>query len=292
MKRAHVSPPGRIRSYYELTKPGIVYGNVMTAVAGYLFASRWHIQWVTFLALLGGTALLIAAACAANNCLDRRIDAHMSRTRSRALVTGTISVRSALWYAAALGVLGIFVLLKTNWLTLAVGLSAVFSYVVLYGWAKRHTVHGTLVGTVPGAASLVAGYTAVTGRLDVAALLLFLIMLAWQMPHFYAIAIRRVDEYAAAGLPVWPVRRGVRSTVRQTVAYIALFFAAVCALTLTGYTGVSFLVIMGGLGAWWFALGVCGFRTGDTAWARKTFLFSLIVLTVFSAALPLGVLLP
>jgi len=292
MKQA--APPSAriVRAYYVLTKPGIVYSNVMTAAAGYLFASHWHIRWATFLALLGGTALLIAASCVTNNCLDRRIDRRMSRTRTRALAAGVITVPGALLYAALLGAAGLGLLLKTNWLTVAIGLSAVFSYVVLYGWGKRHSIHGTLVGTAPGAASLVAGYTAVTGRLDVAALLLFLIMLTWQMPHFYAIAIRRLDDYTAAGLPVWPARRGIPSTVRQIVIYIALFFVAVCSLTVTGYTGVSFLVIMGGLGAWWFVLAVRGFRTGDAAWARRTFLFSLIVLTVFSAALPLGVLLP
>jgi protoheme IX farnesyltransferase len=150
------------KTYYSLTKPGIIYGNAMTAIAGYLFGSQWHIEWDIFLAFLLGNILIIASACVFNNYIDRGIDAKMSRTKKRATATGKISPIAVNIYAAALGTAGFIILTKTNTITFLIGLAAFFSYVVLYGAAKRKTIHGTLVGTLPGSASLVAGYTAAT----------------------------------------------------------------------------------------------------------------------------------
>lgn len=298
MKQRQQVPPrsGKLRHtaalYYALTKPGIVYSNTLTAIAGYLFASRWHVHVDVISALIGGTACLIAAACVYNNYIDRGIDANMSRTKKRALVTGEISAVSALSFGTLLGMIGLFALLHTNTLTVCIGLGAVLSYVVFYGISKRRTPYSTLIGTVPGAASLVAGYTAVTHRLDIAAGLLFLVMLTWQMTHFYAIAIRRKDEYAAAGLPVWPVRYSVRSTTMHMITYSVLFIVAVCLLTAYGYTGVLFSLSIGLLGLWWLRLIFRGLQTETVAWAKHAFLFSLVVLMAFTILLPFGPLLP
>ena len=128
-------------------------------------------------AVLAGTALIIGAACVVNNYIDRRIDARMRRTSWRASVTGVVGIRRGLVYAVLLGGLGTWLLAAfTNPLTLAVGLTGVFFYLVPYSIFKRRSHWGTVVGSVSGATPIVAGYTAVTGRLDVAALLLFLMM--------------------------------------------------------------------------------------------------------------------
>jgi protoheme IX farnesyltransferase len=281
-----------IKTYYRLTKPGIVYSNTLTAVSGYLFAVRWHVQPITLISLIAGTMLLIASACVFNNYIDRPLDRRMQRTQKRALVTGAVAGKSALLYASSLGLLGLFALSGTNLLTITIGLGAVFGYVVVYGWAKRHSVHGTLVGTLPGAASLMAGYTAVTGHLDVTSLLLCLIMVTWQMPHFYAIAVRRLDDYAKAGLPVWPVRYGVRSAARQIVTYIVLFIVCGLLLTFTGRTGVTFALCIFVLGILWLRLAIRGLYTKGTMWARSVFLFSLVTLLALAVLLPFNRLLP
>ncbi|HEX5394881.1 MAG TPA: protoheme IX farnesyltransferase, partial [Candidatus Saccharimonadales bacterium] len=161
----------------------------MTAVAGFLFASRWHIDWLLFASLLIGVTFVIASACVMNNLLDRRLDKKMSRTRNRALPAGKVSPAAGLVFGLLLGAAGFWALSFTNALTMAIIAVGYIGYVVAYGWSKRHTVYSTLIGTVPGGASLVAGYTAVTGSLDRAAAILFVIMLAWQMVHFYAIAV-------------------------------------------------------------------------------------------------------
>jgi len=199
-----------LKAYYRLTKPGIIYGNLLTAAAGFLFASKWHIVPGLFAATLAGTSLVIAAACVYNNYIDRNIDKRMARTKKRALVQGTISGKHALIFATMLGVLGFALLLAyTNTLVTVIGVIAFIDYVVLYGISKRRSVYGTIVGSISGAAPIVAGYVAVTNQFDLGALLLFFILVYWQMPHFYGIAMYRFDDYKAAGIPVLPVQKGM-----------------------------------------------------------------------------------
>ena len=117
------------RNYYNLTKPGIIYGNLLTAAAGFLLASTGHIDLVSFAAILAGTALVIGSACVCNNVIDRDIDSRMARTRKRALVSGVIKPWQALLYALVLGAAGVAILaLWTNWLTVGVGVFAFAIY--------------------------------------------------------------------------------------------------------------------------------------------------------------------
>ncbi len=283
-----------IKTYYALTKPGIIYGNAVTAIGGFLLASKQQVNLGLLIATIAGTSLVIASGCVYNNYLDRGIDAKMARTKKRALVQGMITTRSALLYATALGLVGFLVLgLYTNTLTTWLGLAALVVYVVFYGIGKRRSVHGTLIGSVAGAAPPVASYTAVTGRLDSGALLLFLILVCWQMPHFYAIAIYRLKDYKAAGLPVWPIKKGLKSTKIQMTLYIVAFMVATTMLSVFGYTGYTYLVVMLGLSLTWLWLGFQGFRViDDRAWARKMFLFSLLVIVLLSLMWSIDGILP
>ncbi len=276
-----------------LTKPGIIYGNLLTATGGFLLASRGHISFSLLLATLTGVSLVIASACVFNNYIDRDIDKKMARTKHRALVIGTVSARSAMVYASLLGLTGFFVLGRyTNWLTVGLGLMAMFTYVILYGIAKRSSVHGTVVGSIAGALPPVAGYTAVANRLDAGALLLFVILVCWQMPHFYAIAMYRLKDYKSAGLPVLPVKKGILTTKIQIVLYVVAFIAATLSLSLLGYTGYVYSAVMGVIGLVWLWKGLQGFKaTDDKRWARKMFLFSLIAITAFSLMLSINSLL-
>jgi protoheme IX farnesyltransferase len=257
-------------------------------------ASKWHIDFGLFLGVVFGTALVIASACVFNNYIDRGIDRKMNRTKKRALASGQISQQAALLYACLLGIAGFRLLLVyTNNLVALIGLLAFVDYIVLYGFSKRHSVHGTLVGSVAGAAPPVAGYCAVTGRFDLGAFIIFLIMVFWQMVHFYAIAIRRANDYKAAGIPVLPVARGIRETKIQMILYTIAFIFAVIDLSLRGYTGLMFASVMGALGLVWLYKGLRSFNIkDDVAWAKQMFLFSLIVLLSFSVMLSVGSILP
>ena len=218
----------------------------------------------------------------------------MARTKKRALAIGAVSAQAAITYGVTLGILGFAILaVYTNWLTVAIGAVGLFSYLVLYSISKRVSEHGTLVGTIAGATPIAAGYCAVTGVFDPAALILFLIMVFWQMPHFYAIAIFRQKDYEAAGLPVMPIKRGLLVTKLQIMLYVVAFTVEAAMLTVLGYTGYVYLVVMLAVGLYWLFKGYQGFKTKDgVKWARGMFGFSLIVLLVFSAMLSLDWLLP
>jgi protoheme IX farnesyltransferase len=276
-----MTPKAPFKAYYYLTKPGIIRGNLLTAFAGFLLASRGSVNFVTGIATMLGLGLIIASACVTNNYLDIGLDKKMARTVKRALVTGKISGKSALMFAAILLAAGVLIFGSfVNTISLLFALFGWFAYVVVYGYFKRRTTLGTAVGSISGAIPPVVGYVAVTGRVDTAALLLFLILAFWQMPHFFAIAMFRAQDYTAAGLPVLPVKKGFKNTKIQCLIYIIGYTVASVLLTLYGYTGKIYLVFMLLAGGYWLFRALQGFRTkDDIAWARKLFFTSLIVLT-------------
>ncbi len=280
-----------IRTYCILTKPGIIFGNVITTAAGFALASQGHIQWWLFFQTLIGLSLIIASACVVNNYIDQDVDKKMVRTKHRPLVQGVISEKNALLFATILGLLGVITLITyTNILTTGIAIFGFIVYTVLYGIWKRRSTYGTLIGSVAGAVPPVVGYCAVKNFFDMGAFLLFLIVVLWQMPHFFAIAIYRLDDYAAASIPVLPVKKGIHATKVQILLYIIAFIIAACMLTLYGYTGYIYLGVVTLLGLLWLWLSVKGFTsTNDTKWARQIFLFSLIIIIGFSIAIPIDV---
>jgi protoheme IX farnesyltransferase len=283
------------KEFYSLAKPGVLYGNALTAAAGFLLAARGHIDIWLFLALVVGSTLVIASACVLNNFLDQDIDSKMARTKKRAIVSGKVKGHDAVILSIVLGVVGLAVLIAwTNWLVVLVGIIGFVDYVVLYGMlSKRLSIHGTLVGSISGAAPILAGYVAVSGAFDPGAIIVFAAMFLWQMPEFYSIAIYRMKEYKAAGVPVISVVKGKEHTRLQIFFYTVAFVVSTLLLTPYGYTGYSYLIIMGLLGAYWLYLAVIGFKASDIdAWARRMFRFSLIILLAFCAMISIGWFLP
>jgi len=200
-----------IKQYLQVTKPGIIFGNLISVIGGFLLASKGSIDYTLFLASLVGVSLVVASGCVFNNVIDRDIDIKMERTRNRVLVKGLISAKVSLVYATALGIAG-FALLYFGANPLAMWL-AVMGFVVYVGvyslYMKRNSVYGTLIGSLSGAAPPVIGYCAVTNQFDAGALILLAIFSLWQMPHSYAIAIFRFKDYQAANIPVLPVVKGI-----------------------------------------------------------------------------------
>lgn len=279
----------KLKQYYQLVKPGIIYGNMLTATAGFLFASRWHIKVVPFLSMLVGTSLVIAAACTYNNVMDKDIDSKMKRTQKRALVRGDISVKSALVYASLLVVVGFAILsFGVNARVVGIGIVGFIDYIVFYGWSKRHSPWSTIIGSISGATPILAGYVAFTNKIDVNGLLLFASMIVWQMPHFYAIAMYRHDEYAAAHLPVLTVSRGSHAARIRILAYIAVYSLVTATLSIYGRAGYTYAIIMELLILVWLYRGVRKYALDDIAWGKSMFLFSLIVMLGFSASVALG----
>lgn len=285
----------KTRALYRLTKPGVTYGNLITTIAGYLFAADGHIDWTTFIMLTFGTWFVIASACVINNYLDQDIDAVMTRTKKRPLLTGEVTPRQALILGALLGIGGTALLsIFTNYWVVGAGILGWIVYVWLYGaLGKRKSVHGTLVGAVSGAVPILAGWLAVYPGLDVVGILLFLVIFFWQMPEFYAISIFRKDEYAKAKVPVSAVVRGVPATVRQIVAYTVLTVASTLALVISLLTSWTMLIVLSVVCARWLYVAGQGLFAKDAAvWAKKEFHFALIFLVVFCVVISLNPYLP
>jgi protoheme IX farnesyltransferase len=271
-----------IRKYYLLTKPGIIFGNAVTAAGGFFLAAKGQSEMGLFLATLLGLSLIVASGCVSNNYLDRFSDQKMARTRHRPLAKGTISVRNALVFASLLLLAGTLILFFfTNVLTTAVALLGFFFYVAIYSIWKHRTVYGTALGSIAGAVPPVVGYTAVSNQLDLAALLIFLIVVLWQMPHFFAIATYRIDEYASASIPVLPVARGMQVTKVRMLWYVVAFTLTSMMPMFFGYVGYAYFAAVTLLGAGWLWLSLQGFKsTNDKVWGKQMFLYSLIVIMV------------
>jgi protoheme IX farnesyltransferase len=275
-----------IKDYYTLTKPGIIYGNAITVIAGFFLASHAGIDWKLLVLVLIGLSLIIASGCVFNNYIDRDIDALMERTKKRALVRRTIPLNNALIFGVVLGALGIWILAAyTNKVTLIVSLIGLFVYVVIYSmWLKRSSIHSALIGGISGAVPPVVGYVAVSGTIDVGAIILFSILVLWQMPHSFAIAIYRLGDYSSAHIPVLPVVRGIRATKIQIAVYTVLFVIATLMLFVFGYSGKLYVILMSIVGVVWIWIagkGLTTRSTDDRTWAKKLFMFSIITLLVW-----------
>ena len=274
-----------LKKYIFLTKPGILFGNFVTTLGGFFLAAQGSVDFLLLLITLLGTTLVVASGCVVNNVIDQDIDQKMQRTLNRAMVKKTISPSVALAYAFVLGAIGFSILwFGVNPYSF---LFAVIGFVVYVGfyslWSKRTTIHQTVIGSISGASPPVIGYTAVSHHFDMAALLIFVAYALWQMPHSWAIAIYRFDDYKNAGVPILPVARSIYRTKIESLIYVVLFTVAMNALYVYGYTNVVFLVICNLLCAYWFYIGILGFKAeDDQLWAKRFFLFSVILITVIS----------
>ncbi|MCE5317676.1 MAG: heme o synthase [Parachlamydia sp.] len=278
-------------NYYLLTKPGIVLGNLLTMAAGFLLASKGVWYFGLFFATFMGLAFVMASACILNNYIDRQRDSKMERTKNRALARGTISGRSAILFAALLGGVGGLILLAyTNLLALSVAAVGYFVYVVLYSVWKGRTIYGTAIGSIAGAVPPAVGYCAVSNQLDGGVLILFAMLVLWQMPHFFSIAMTHFNDYVAAEIPVLPVIKGIWRTKIHMLLYILAFTFSAMLLTLFGYTGNFYLAVALVLGLTWFGLCLAGFAyQNDQLWARSMFRLSLVLITAICFAISLDI---
>lgn len=279
-----------MKNYLRLAKPGIVFGNLISVTAGFLLASKGRFDVTVLIATIAGVSLVVASACVFNNCIDRELDQKMARTRNRVLAKGLISPQASLRYASVLGILGTAVLwAATNLLSVAVVLFGFTIYVGIYSlYLKRNSVYGALIGSLAGAAPPVAGYCAGSNRFDAGAAILFAIFSLWQMPHCYAIAIFRHDDYAAAQVPVFPVKLGVNAAKKHITGYVLAFVVAALTLTWGGYTGFRYFAVAAGLGVCWLYMAWSGrHTTDDLAWAKKLFVFSMVNIFALSVMMSL-----
>jgi protoheme IX farnesyltransferase len=230
-----------------------------------------------------GTVLIMASSCVFNNYFDRELDLKMERTRNRSLPTGRLTPKVVLSYAIILGVLGLLVLFSfSGALAGLCGMFGMFVYVIMYTlWLKRSSTWSTSIGGLSGAMPPVIGYVAVTGRMDLGAWLLLAMLFLWQPPHFWALAIRRVEDYRAGGFPLLPVVKGIERTKIQMIPYLVLQIFVPILMYAYGYAGIFYLTVSLILSVLWLYYALKGFRAKNTdAWAKKVFLYSINYLSL------------
>jgi heme o synthase len=244
-----------LRAYVALTKPRIIELLLVTTLPAMLLAARGWPSWRLLVATLVGGTLAAGAANVFNCWYDRDIDSLMHRTERRPLPMGEVSARGALTFGIVLTVASIALLAATTTpLAAVLAIGAIAYYAVLYTMVlKRHTRHSTLFGGVPGAAPVLIGWAAVTGSLSWPAVVFFFVVFCWQLPHFWALAMRFRADYARADVPMLPVVAGPLSVGRQTVAWTWLTVAVSLLLwPVARDQGIGWIygVAAAGLGGW------------------------------------------
>ncbi|HEV7728354.1 MAG TPA: heme o synthase [Modestobacter sp.] len=287
-----------VRAYVALTKPRIIELLLVTTLPAMLLAAGgWPSTRLVVATLVGGT--LAAGAANVFNCyVDRDIDQLMHRTENRPLPTGAVTPRAALVFGIVLTVVSITLLALTTTLLAAVlAAAAIFYYAVLYTMVfKRRTRRSTEFGGVPGAAPVLIGWAAVTGSLAWPAVVFFGVVFCWQMPHFWALAMRFRDDYARADVPMLPVVTSARSVGRQSVAWawatvaVSLLLWPVSADYGIGWIYTAAAVLLGG----WFALEahrlLARIRKNVEARPMQLFHASIYYLSALSLAIVVDVL--
>ena len=284
---SHVS---RWSQFYALTKPRVVQLIVFCALIGMVLAvPGWPsgAQWLHMAQACIGIWLVAAAAAAFNCLVERHIDARMKRTAWRPTARGELSSQQALAFSAILCTAGAAVLLVcTNALTMWLTLATFVGYAVIYTVVlKPATPQNIVIGGASGAMPPVLGWAAMTGDVGPEALILFLIIFLWTPPHFWALALYRVEDYRKSGLPMLPVTHGSEYTRLQILLYTLVLFAACLLPFMYGMSSWLYLVAAVVLGAGFCGYAIALWRNYSDELSRRTFRFSLIHLSVLFAAL-------
>jgi len=269
----------------KTVKTGIIKSNLIPMFAGltlalYTYGLNPLEKIPDILFSIIGTASVIASAGVFNNLYDRDIDAIMERTKNRPTVTEEIHPKTAMFLGCLLAVIGIGALFLATPLAALLGFIGLFFYIGPYTmWSKRKTVYNTEIGSISGAMPPLIGWAAMYPDVTHPAIIgLFIVMVIWQMPHFYSIAISKYDDYKAASVPMLPVVKGFKRTYRQTNFYLIILIAT-SFLFYTLSLGLTLVSLI--LGIIWLILNNSSSRKQDQQkWASSMFVYSLIYMTI------------
>jgi heme o synthase len=281
----------RFAGYVALTKPRIIELLLVTTVPTMVVADQGIPSvWLMAATVIGGT-LAAGGANAINMYVDRDIDALMKRTQNRPLVTGLIEPAHALLFAVALEAVAFLWLWSlVNLLSAVLAVAACLFYVFVYTlWLKRSSTSNIVVGGAAGAAPVLIGWAAVTDSLGWAPLVLFAVIFFWTPPHFWALAIRYKDDYAAADVPMLPSVASFRTTAVRILAYTLAVWALTLVFAPVAHMGWIYLIAAVVLGAGFTWLAVVLLRTESAKVAMRLFAYSITYLTVLFAAMAVDV---
>lgn len=283
---SHASSRVSFKELQQIIKMGLVQGNLIPAFAGaWLAVVMTNHSFLSsipqILLMLIGSTLIMGGACALNNYYDQDIDSIMPSKQNRPTVNDRISDKNLLILSFGMMLVGEACLFLLNVPSGVLGLIGIVGYVSYYSiWSKRHTTWNTVVGSFPGAVPPLIGWVAIDGSISLVAIALFLVIFCWQPIHFYALAIKRSDEYSLANIPMLPSVKGFKRT--RVSMFIWLVFLLPLPFLLSSL-GTTFVVLATLLNLGWIYVGLTSFKkhTDQTKWATKMFIYSLNYLVVF-----------
>jgi protoheme IX farnesyltransferase len=278
-----------LSSYINLCKPKIVALLTVTALIGMLLSVNFYTNVtnvVNGLVSLVGFALLAAASAALNQIFDRETDKNMSRTKTRPLAAGNISLTEALTFTAILLFIGSSLMLYfSNLLTLMITTFGFIFYSLIYTiYLKWATPQNIVIGGLSGALPPLIGWTAVSNEISLMPLILVLIIFLWTPPHFWPLAIDRMEEYKKEGVPMMPIAKGVARTKKEMVVYAVLLLAASLAPYIYGLAGIFYLVTTTALNLYFIYLCLIYLNDEDNQLSMKIFNFSVKYMLLFFLA--------
>jgi len=284
---------GRLTAYLALTKPRIVVLLLITGYCAMVVAGGGLPGLRLTLLTLLGLGLSCGGANAVNMWYDQDIDRLMERTRRRPIPDGRLRPSQALAFGVGAQLASLLLLgLTVNWRTALLALGGFVYYVFIYTmWLKRRTPQNIVIGGGAGAFPPLVGWAAVTGHLSLAAGLMFLIIVLWTPPHFWALALYKDDDYRRAGVPMMPVARGWQTTKWQSLVYAGLLLVASILLYFTHVVGMVYLATATVLGLVFigYSLVLMAERAPEVRWARRTFRYSLLYLAVLFGVMVVNV---
>lgn len=285
---------GMLSDLKYLVKGFVLVANVLPVLSGFWIAlyfsgTSFIEHWETFLYLTIGSTLLMAGALILNNWYEVDLDTAMERTQKRPTVTGNFSMRAVLWMGIIASIVGTIFLFFTTLETAIYGILAWVAYVIIYTfWMKRRYTLNTIAGSLSGAFTPLMGWAAIMSAYHIIPIVLFIILFIWQIPHTFAIAMRRHDEYKAANVPMLPVVYGFDITKRQNAVYVACLLPFAILL----YSiSIPFVVILFGLNVYWLIYSIRGLNKSDNkTYANHMFYVSLLYLFVLFVGIVIATL--
>ena len=275
------------KNYLTLCKPNVVAEMLFTAMVGMLLAVPGMPPLGPFIYGTLGIALAASSAAAINHFIDRKADAQMTRTENRPLPMGELNATNVITFALILGISSMLILvLLVNTLTAILTFLSLFGYAIIYTlYLKRATPQNIVIGGIFGATPPLLGWCAMTGEVHPYALLLAVIIFVWTPPHFWALAIARREEYAKVNIPMLPVTHGPAFTRLQILLYTILLFCVTLLPYLTGMSGLIYVASAFLLDTGFIYYAILMMRNKDNKTAMKTFVYSIVYITLLFAAL-------
>ena len=268
-----------------LLKGKVLVANVLPVFTAYWLALYFNGEnftdhWLLFILTITGSTLVISGALMFNNWFEYDLDKKMDRTQRRPTVTGSFSLKGVLIAAIVTTITGMTMMMLTTIEAAVYSFLGWFFYVVLYTfWSKRRYTVNTIIGSISGAFTPLIGWAVIAPASHIVPIALFYILIIWQIPHTLAIAIKRLDDYTRAGVPMLPVVIGVDATIRQNLYYVIALLPV--PFILLGTFGWIFFAVSMFLTISWIILSVKGYRTSDKRrWANMNLKYSLIYLIV------------